>query len=85
MQAALTYKCQETNKYIKFINQFGPAVTGVAFWNNNKTTKNISDLMTITDEAFIYLCIINYSATWKAQEKKKSGEDVTIPVSYIHC
>jgi len=39
-------------------------------------------LLTITDEAFIHLCIINYSATWKAQEQKKSGEtDVQVPVS----
>jgi hypothetical protein len=86
MQDALTFKRQDTKKYIKFINQFGPAITGAAFWNNNKTTKQLSDILTITDEAFIYLCIINYSATWKAQEKKKSGEtDVEIPVSNIHC
>jgi hypothetical protein len=85
MQAALCFKCQDTNKYIKFINQFGPAITGVAFWNNNKSTKKVSELLTITDEAFIYLCIINYSATWKAQEKKKSGEDVEITVSNICC
>jgi hypothetical protein len=58
----------------------------MAFWNNNKTTKLVSELLTITDEAFIHLCIINYSATWKAQEKKKSGEtDVQVPVSDIHC
>jgi hypothetical protein len=86
MQTALTIKRQDTNTYIKFINQFGPAVTGVAFWNNNKTTKKLSDLLTISDEAFIHLCIINYSATWKAQEKKKSGEtNIEIPVSSIHC
>jgi hypothetical protein len=33
------------------------------------------------DEAFIHVCIINYSATWKAQEKYKSGDTtVEIPV-----
>jgi hypothetical protein len=86
MQTALTFKRQDTNTYIKFINQFGPAITGVAFWNNNKTTKKLSDLLTISDEAFIHLCIINYSATWKAQENKKSGEtDIEIPVSNKHC
>jgi hypothetical protein len=36
-----------------------------------KTTKHVSELLTVTDEAFIHLCIINYSATWKAQEKKE--------------
>jgi predicted neuraminidase len=57
----------------------------MAFWNNNKNTKLISELLTITDEAFIHLCIINYSATWKAQEKQKLGDtNVDIPVSIIH-
>jgi hypothetical protein len=56
----------------------------VAAWNNNKNTgkkKAPSELLIVTDEAFIYLCIINYSATWKAQEKQKSGEDVEVSVS----
>jgi tRNA isopentenyl-2-thiomethyl-A-37 hydroxylase MiaE len=82
MQDALNFKRKERNGYIKFISHFGPALTGTAFWNTNKTTKLVSELLTITDEAFIHLCIINYSATWKAQEKKKSGEtDVQVPVS----
>ena len=73
------------NEYIKFIDHFSPALTGVAFWNSNKTTKHVSELLTVTDEAFIHVCIINYSATWKAQEKKKSGQtNVEIPVSVIH-
>jgi hypothetical protein len=85
MQNALTYKRHPKNseEYIKFISHFGPALTGVAFWNNNKTTKLVSELLTISDEAFIHICIINYSATWKAQEKKKLlGEtDEEVPVS----
>ena len=68
MQNALCYKCQHMDEYIKFISHFGPALTGMSFWNNNKTSKLVSELLTITDEAFIHLCIINYSATWKAQE-----------------
>ena len=87
MQVALKFKRQEMDEYIQFINHFGPAFTGVAAWNNNKTmgNKGPSELLTITDEAFIHLCIINYSATWKAQEKQKSGEDLQVPVSVIHC
>ena len=85
MQDALCFKCENRDGYIKFISHFGPALTGMAFWNNNKTTKLVSELLTITNEAFIHLSIINYSATWKAQEKKKSGEtDVQVPVSDIH-
>ena len=82
MQLALVYKRQDVKSYIPFISHFGPALTGMANWNNYKNVKNVSELLTITDEAFIHLCIINYSATWKAQEKKKSGEtDVQVPVS----
>jgi hypothetical protein len=56
----------------------------MAFWNNNKHTRLVSDLLTITDEAFIHLCIINYSATWKAQETIKSGKmNVQVPVSDV--
>jgi hypothetical protein len=86
MQNALVFKRKEVNSYIKFINHFGPALTGVAAWNNNKTTgnKGPSELLTVTDEAFIHLCIVNYSATWNAQEKQKLGEDVEISVSAIH-
>jgi hypothetical protein len=85
MQTPLEFKHHNTDPYIKYISQFGPALRGMAFWNNNKTTKLGGELLMITDEAFIHLCIINYSATWKAQEKQKTGEtDVEIPVSDIY-
>jgi hypothetical protein len=62
--------------YIQFLCCFGPALTGMTLWNNNKTTKPLGELLTITDEAFIHHCIINYSATWKAQEEKKYGKQM---------
>jgi hypothetical protein len=85
MQAAMTMKRNPVNEetYIKFYMTFGPAVTGATFWNNNKTTTMANELLTITDEAFIHLCIINYSATWKAQEKEKQKDTIgSIPVSF---
>ena len=85
MQYALLYKREQMKEYIKFISHFGPALRGMAFWNSNKTTKLVSEMLTVTDEAFIHLCIINYSATWKAQERKKAGEaDVQVPVSFFY-
>jgi hypothetical protein len=82
MQKALMFHRESRDDYIKFISHFAPALTGVTFWNNNKLTKPVSELLTVTDEAFILLCLINYSATWKAQEKQKSGAtDVQVPVS----
>ena len=71
-----------SDEYIKFISQFASALVGNTFWNNNKTLIPISELLTVTDEAFILLCIINYSATWRAQELQKSGAtNVQVPVS----
>jgi hypothetical protein len=75
-----------TNIYIQFLCNFGPAITRTLFWNNNKMSKSANDLLTISNEAFIHLCIINYSATWMAQEKRKEGDyTVKILVSTVHC
>ena len=75
---------EEKESYIKFIAKFGPAMTGVVSWNNNKTNMVLSELLTVTDEAFIHLCMANYAPTWKAQEKQKSGEtNIEVPVSEI--
>ena len=52
-----TTKDNNQDKYIKFIGKFGPAMTGVSFWNNNKTNTVLSELLTVTDEAFIHLCM----------------------------
>ena len=74
------YENQEA--YIKFMAKFGPTMTGVTFWNNNKTSMVLSELLTVTDEAFIHLCMVNYALTWKAQEKQKSGEtNIQVPIS----
>jgi hypothetical protein len=75
-----------TNIYVQFLCNFGPAITRMLFWNNKKMSKCANELLTISDEAFIHLCIINYSATWMAQEKRKEGDHtVNIPVSTVHC
>ena len=87
MQKALIMKRHPTNTdvYIKFLTYYGPALTGTSFWNNNKTTKSVHELLTISDEAFIHLCIVNYSATWKAQEQSKTGLwTVEVPVSTVY-
>lgn len=87
MQNALVMKRDPSNTdvYIKFLTFYGPALTGTSFWNNNKTTKSIHELLTISDEAFIHLCIVNYSATWKAQEKIKAGQcNEKVPVSIVY-
>jgi tryptophanyl-tRNA synthetase len=81
-------KCDPSNTdiYFQFLCNFGPAMTGMSFWNNNKMSKSANELLTISDEAFIHLCIINYSATWKAQEKRKERDHtVKVLVSIVYC
>ncbi len=74
------------DNYIQFLCNFGPAITGTSFWNNNRMSKSANELLTISDEAFIHLCIINYSATWMAQDKRKQGDyTVKILVRTVHC
>ena len=69
------------NKYIEFISHYGPALAGIRVWNQNKTLKTVSELLTNSDEAFIHLRIINYGETWKAQEKNKREErTIFVPV-----
>jgi hypothetical protein len=49
-------------------------------------SKSANELLTISNEAFISLCIINYSATWKAQERRKEDNyTAKIPVSIVYC
>lgn len=83
-QLKVYLKRENGDEYIKFIAKFGPAMAGVSYWNNNKANIVVSELLTVTDEAFIHLCIINYAKTWKAQEKKNWGGNEQVPVRKIH-
>ena len=80
LQNTLQYKRIKEKDYLKFIAHFGPAITGIRIWNENKTCKQASELLTGTDEAFIHLCIYNYSETWKAQENRKEKDNRNISV-----
>jgi hypothetical protein len=81
-------KCDPSNTdiYVQFLCNFGPAITGTLFWNKNNMSKSANELLTISNEAFIHLCIIKYSVTWKAQERRKEGTyTVKILVSIVYC
>ena len=79
------YKNQNDKKWQEkvYITHFGTAFVGMSIWNKNKICKQASELLTVTDEAFIHLCLYNYSETWKAQENKKGKENsnIAVPVS----
>lgn len=55
--------------YIPFLDSFGQAMKGIRKWNQIKHQGDsvIDDLLTISDEAFIIVCIMNYAGRWKEQ------------------
>ena len=84
LQNSLEYKRIKEKDYLKFITHFGPGFVGISIWNKNKICKQASELLTVTDEAFIHLCLYNYSETWKAQQEKRKGKEnsnIAVPVS----
>jgi hypothetical protein len=50
--------------YKLLLHTFAPAVVGVAKWARSETTGKLSQVLTVTDEAFLLVVITNYSARW---------------------
>jgi hypothetical protein len=73
MQIALISKREDTNKFV--ISHFGPALMGMAFWNNNKTTKPVlSELLTITDMMLSFTCALSTIAQPGRCKKTRNQE-----------
>jgi hypothetical protein len=75
MTEAINQRRKAPEEYIKLLNHYGPALKGTVYWMNNKTTKTTTELLTITDEAFIAICIINYGDRWKKEWKIRQGQE----------
>jgi hypothetical protein len=75
MTEAIIHRHKAPEEYIQLLNHFGPALKGTLYWSNNKTTKTTSELLTISDEAFIAICIINYGDRWKKEWKIRQGQE----------
>ena len=67
--------------YARIIDTYAPCVVGVSRWNNNvnmdaycatsdRKLWNDKILVSISDEAFILVCLINYGKRWYAQDIK---------------
>ena len=50
--------------YVEFIYCFARAVVGIKTWKQNTTKTALSEFFTITDEAFLLLCIESYRDKW---------------------
>jgi hypothetical protein len=73
MTEAITHRCKAAEEYVQLIHHYGPALKGTMYWTNNKTIKTVNELLTISDEAFIAICIINYGGHWKQEWEIKQG------------
>jgi len=51
-------------QYLLFVINMAKAVVGVKVWKQNSRKLNLSDFFTITDEAFLLLCVENYRDKW---------------------
>jgi len=68
INSAIKQKCEAKDDYIQLISHFAPVIKHVAYWNKNKDRK-ITELLTVSDEAFLILCIINYGPHWIAMHR----------------
>ena len=67
--------------YAKFIDHFMPAVKGEKKWKrtrqdccrNQNVEFDLNEHATISDEAFLLVCLENYSAVWEHQMKQKNN------------
>lgn len=86
--------------YARIIDTYAPSITGSIKWNNDinmasycattdRTTWN-RNILTISDEAFMLLCLINYGKRWfnelvKIRRKVREGGPWCILFSMILC
>ena len=84
---AITQRRNAPTEYTQMLLHFGPALKGSKNWHAAKAVMPIDQLLTISDEAFLAVCIINYSQHWKAlltleQEEVGNEQEDLVLVSY---
>ena len=62
-----------------FIYFLGSTVVGCDVWRKNRTTKNLSDILSLSDEAFILLTFLNNKERWEYWHKKMVSNPWTKP------
>ena len=80
--------------YVQLLDTYAPCIVSNKVWNNDRLMSQYcgSDqlafhehILTISDEAFLLLVLINYAARWKAElniEHKKVSQQLFI---FCHC
>ena len=65
---AIAEKCKAQDEYIQLIVWFAPAIKCVAYWNKSREL-NVTELLTVSDEAFLIVCLISYGCHWMIMHK----------------
>ena len=66
INSAIKQKCEAKDEQL--IGHLAQAIKHVAYWNKNKDRK-ITELLTVSDETFLTVCIINYGPHWIAMHR----------------
>ena len=64
-----TYVCMRSQEtaanYIHLLDQLIQAVVSYRMYKMNRTTRPLSEWVTVSDEAFLIICLENYSKMWR--------------------
>jgi hypothetical protein len=70
INTAISRKRQAQEQYIQLIRRFAPAVKRVDQWNKIRHL-SVTESLTVSDKAFVILCLISYGARWITMHKNK--------------
>jgi len=72
MQKRENEKC-----FFLFCENFLARVVGITSWRDSCTKSTVSEMATVSDEAFAYLLVENYWSTWSAVDLEKYQKEST--------
>ena len=75
INTAISKKWEAKEEYIQLILWFASAIKCVAYWNKSRDLK-VTKLLTVSDEAFIIVCLISYGAHWITMHKNQMATQV---------
>ena len=67
---------KDSIKYAEFLDTYAPCIAGEALWHDRgmnvldcagNNTNRLAELLTVSDEAFLVVCFVNYHARWNAE------------------
>jgi hypothetical protein len=80
-------------QYVHLIDIYGPCIVGASHWNNtdnmerycgNNASLFEERVLSLSDEAFLLVVLINYSAEWMWKIEMETNEVRAIEQSYVH-